>query len=50
MTAEQAKALKKGERVVARYDDDSEHQGTVHSHENGELVIAWETPRARPLR
>ena len=44
MTADEAKALKKGERVVARYPHLSDQSGQVVSHEGIDLVIKWDTP------
>ena len=36
---EEAMSLAKSERVVARYDDGSEHRGEVYSNDASELVI-----------
>ena len=46
MTAEEAKVLKNGERVVARYvGDNVESRGEVFSNDERELVILWDLPK-----
>ena len=45
MTAEEAKTLKKGDRVVARYvAGNFEGHGEIVSNDATELVVRWDAP------